>query len=632
MKLFPILLLMAVLASSTICAGAQAPLERGVKGDVEDVILVAADDWHASIAATPLAIWSEENRTVTKPLLILPKEVSAGERNGWVDQTDLEKYGASAILDTLRAANITAIIIHGKGEAVKSLVEAAHKDGMKAYVTASLELPKVAGPGAVEIMALPEAKDVLLEEAGLAGPGLDDSRIDKSWLQVANPEVGGNASYFCPVNPEVRDYLYNQIEMLIDDYRVDGVVLYQFGFQDENYCFCNVCKENFYKDTGVDITKVHANSYNLERWNQWKQEQILQMVKEARNITVDMGPVKLGVALDSPFDRSRGYDYAEISRVADFSLISPLSAQDVRLASGISERPVYVRLSDDYVGYVLSTQNVEGTVKYIEDLCRAGAKGVAFEYNVVYTPLWSELEPPSPAARWLLGQIGGRSLGIGNVSWKCNARLAASSSSEMAAKLSNRWKSSPGAVLVGENYSAALLAAPLASYLNWPILFADRELPAPTAAALKRLKVKEVAVAGFVSEKVRQNLSGMNLTILDVNSESLIREMKARGESPEMVVMTNSHDLSLLPPAPVSDVQRTLIKDLLVRTEIVSSQVPAEEVGEIVRLNVTMTNSNSEELRRFVNGRSGAVPQVVELFLQAFNAGLPASQHLGRLG
>jgi len=227
-----ILLLMAVLASATISAGVPSPLERGVKGDVEDVILVAADDWHASIAATPLAIWSEENRTVAKPLLILPKEVSAGERNGWVEQTDLEKYGASAILDTLRAANITAITIHGKGEAVKSLVEAAHKDGMKAYVTASLELPKVAGPGAVEIKALPEAKDVLLEEAGLAGPGLDDSRIDKSWLQVANPEVGGNASYFCPVNPEVRDYLYNQIETLIDDYRVDGVVLYQFGFQD----------------------------------------------------------------------------------------------------------------------------------------------------------------------------------------------------------------------------------------------------------------------------------------------------------------------------------------------------------------------------------------------------------------
>jgi len=61
----------------------------------------------------------------------------------------------------------------------------------------------------------------------------------------------------------------------------------------------------------------------------------------------------------------------------------------------MTEKPVYIRLSDDYVEYVLSTQNVAGTVKYIEDLTREGAGGFAFEYNVVYTPLWSELEPPS---------------------------------------------------------------------------------------------------------------------------------------------------------------------------------------------------------------------------------------------
>ena len=52
-----------------------------------------------------------------------------------------------------------------------------------------------------------------------------------------------------------------------------------FGFQDENYCFCNVCKEKFYQDTGIDLTKVNANSYNQERWNQWKQDQLMQIVE-----------------------------------------------------------------------------------------------------------------------------------------------------------------------------------------------------------------------------------------------------------------------------------------------------------------------------------------------------------------
>jgi hypothetical protein len=596
-RLLSVLLFIAVLSSATLSAAAEAPLQRGVKGEVEDQILVGADDWHASVAATPLAIWSEDNRTVVKPLLILPKEVNAGERNGWVEQSDLDRYGVSAVLDTFKAANITAITAHGEGDQVKALVEAAHKDGLKAYVTASLELPKVQDAPAVEIEAVPEARKALLAEAGLASPSPDASKIDRSWLQVPNPDIGGNASYFCPVNPEVRDHLYSQIETLIDDYKADGVVLYKFGFQDENYCFCDICKEKFYQDTGIDITKVNANSYNQERWNQWKQEQVMQIVKDARNVTDDLGPVKLGVALDNPLDRSQGYDFAEMAKVADFSLISPLSVQDVRLASGMSEKPVFVRLSDDYVGYVLSTQNVEGAVKYIEDLTRVGAKGVAFEYNVVYTPLWSELEPPSSAARWLMQQLGGKSLAIGNISWKSDSVLSANNSFEMAEKLSLHWKSSPGAVIVGENYSAALSAAPIASYLNWPVLFVDRELPGETALALKRLGAKEAVIVGPISEKARQNLSEMNLTLLDGNSKFLIKEMKERGESPTMVVMTNSHDLSLLPPAPNPEVERTLLEDLLVRTEVSPSQIPAEEMGEIVRLNVTMTNSGTNEMK-----------------------------------
>ena len=588
---------MALISNALLSAAEDAPLARGVKGEVEDVILVGADDWHASIAATPLAIWSQDNQTRALPMLVLPKLVQAGDRNGWVEESDLERYGESAILDTFKAANISDVTIHGSGDQVKALVESAHKDGIKVYITATLEIPFVSDPEAGEIGAMPDVEKALMTGAGLTNSRPDDSKIDHSWLQVPSPDTGGNASYFCPVNPEVRDYFYNQIETLIDDYKTDGVVLYRFGFQDENYCFCDVCKEKFYQDTGIDITKVNANSYNQERWNQWKQDQLMQIVKYSRNITSDLGPVKLGVALDNPFDRSQGYNFAEISKVTDFSLISPLSAQDVSQACKLSEKPVYVRLSDDYVGYVLSTQNVEGTVRYIEDLTKAGAAGVAFEYDVVHTPIWSELEPPSSAARWLLQQVGGTTLAIGNVSWTSNSKIVANNSFELAEKISRYWKSSPGAVIVGENYSAALSAAPIASYLNWPILFVDGVLPEETVAALSRLGAKEAVIMGPVSEAVRQNMSQMNITLYDGNGEFLVQQMKERGESPTMVVFTNSHDLSLLQPAPYPVVERTLVKDLLVRTEMSPSQIPAEEQGEIVRLNVTMSNTGEDLMR-----------------------------------
>lgn len=601
MRLFPVLLALMLVFLS---AAASAQLERGVKGDVDDVILIGADDWHSSVAATPLAIWSEGNRTVAKTLLILPKEVRTGDRMGWIEQSDLDKYGAASVLHDFEAANITAITIHGSGDNVKSLVETAHKEGLKAYVTASLELPKNPGKGIKEndiigqgsTQAALTAKSMFLGEIGLEATSLDKSAIDPALQQVANPSVGGNAGYFCPVNPEVREDLYNQIETLIDDYKADGIVLYNIGFQDENYCFCDYCKEQFYKDTGIDITKVSASSYNLERWRQWKQDQVMKIVSEARNITTDLGPVKLGVALDGPFDRSRGYSYADISKTADFTLISPVSAPDVKLASGMTDKPVYIRLSDSYVEYVLSAQNVEGTVKYIEDLSRAGAKGFAFEHNVVYTPLWSELQPPSSSSRWLLQQLGGRTLGIGNVSWRCDSTIKANSASDLAEKISEHWRSSPGAVIVGENYSAGLTAASIASYLDWPVLFVDDGMPKETASALKRLNVSSAAVVGPISEQAKKNISEMNLTLIEGNEDLLLKEMEARGERPNMVVLTNSHDLSLLPPVPRPDIKRDLIGDLLVHVEMSPSQIPAEELGEIVRLNMTLTNTYSEEL------------------------------------
>jgi len=590
------LLITIILFTVLFCTADEEPLERGVKGYVEDVILVGADDWHASVAATPLAIYSHENSTVAKPMLILPREVRAGNRVGWIEESDLVRYGASAILDTFKGASISAIIIHGSGEKVESMVEAAQKDGIEAYVAVTLEIPEL--PAESEgLGGLDEKEMAMIAKAGLASSEPDGSRIDGHLLQKPNPEIGGNGSYYCPVNPEVRDRLYNQIEMLIDDYHVDGVVLYQFGFQDENYCYCDICKEKFYQDTGIDISKVNANSYNRERWAQWKQDQLMRIVTDARDITSDLGPVKLGVALDSPFDRNRGYNYARMAKVADFTIISPVSPEDVRLASGESINPMYIRLSDDYVGYVLSTQNVLGTLGYIEDLAGSGASGIAFEYDVVHTPIWSELEPPTQAARWLLEQLGGETLAVGNVSWKSNSAIKANNSFELGEMISRRWESSPGAVIVGENYSAALSAAPIASYLNWPLLFVSDSLPEETRNALIRLGAEEAVTMGPIPERVKQNLSQMNITVYEGSDYFLAEEMKRCGESPSMVVLTNSHDLSLLPPASSELVERSMVGDLLIRMALSPDQVPADEDGEVVRLNVTLTNTGDEVLR-----------------------------------
>jgi len=619
--MFVVLSVLAILAVQ-----ADAQLERGTKSEnLEEIVLVGANDWQSSVAATPLAIWTGEEGRETRPFLILPREVKAGKRMGWVDQVDLERYGPSGVLHIMKSANVSTLVINGEGETTKSLVELAQKESIKAYVTATLNAPEdfkseISSEDILEASeretALTLAKELFFQEMGLDEtltnltlenpyPKNPSLKIETSQLfdpETAQLAIGADgriivSERLCPTNPDVRDELYDRVEELIEDYEVDGVVLYEFGFLGDEYCFCDVCKDEFYKDTGIDLARVGTSSYNLQRWNRWKEEQTAEIVSEVRNITSDLGPVDLGVVIGDPFDGSEGYNYAEMAALADLIIISPVPSNDLKVAAEITETPVYIRLSDDYVEYTISTQNVEGAVEYIEDLIEEGAAGITFEYDVVYTPLWSELEPPSPAANWLLERLDGNTLAIGDVFWDADTRIRANDSFEMAEMVSQRWERSPGAVLAGDNYSAGLTAATIGCYLNWPVLFVGDKLPNSTESALQRLGATQVVVTGLISEELNASLESLNLTVIKGDREFLLEEMRSRGDEVESVVLTNSHDLSLLPPKLESETERTWIgDDLLLEVKKNPANIPAESEGEIIRLEINLTNLGEEDL------------------------------------
>lgn len=607
-----------------VCAlQAEAQLERGIKAEgLEDVILVGAYDWQSSIASTPLTV--DDSGTVVRPLLILPKDVKAGDRVAWVEQRDLDRYGIIPLLNAMQTANISAVILNGDGDLAKSFVKTAHKENLKAYITVSMEPLEDYEFELVDIEDISSeqnpaqaAKDIFFEEIGLYD--LDLYNVDPNISQSLDADfaetmfsvssMGERGVFLCSVSPEARDLLYNQVEHLIEDYEVDGVILYNFGFQNENYCFCDICKEEFYKDVGMDLSRISSSSYNLQLWKEWREKKTLEIVQEVRNITLDYDSVEVGVALGDPFDRSQGYDYVHITELADMVIINPLPVSRAQLAAGMTETPVYIRLSDDYVEYTISTQNVEGTVDYIEELVQSGVNGLAFEYDVVHTPLWSELEPPSRSARWLLERLDGKALGIGDVSWDCDSTIVADDSYQLAEMIASRWDRSPGAVLVGDNYSAGLSAASLASYLNWPVLFTGDDLPNETASALDRLRAENVVVFGPISDAARSQLEKMELNVTDGGRELLLEEMKERGEDVSYIILTNSHDLSLLQPKPTTEIKRVYIDDIFVKLEISPCEIPAESAGEVVRLNITLVNDNIETVEDlnlndiFPNGR-----------------------------
>jgi len=606
-------MLLTLFAVFAIAAGAQ--MERGTKSDsLEEIILVGADDWRPAVAATPLGIWSEDGGVETRPILIMPREVQAKERLGWIDQADLERYGPVSALHAMTAANVSALVIDADGDLAKSLVEAAQKEGVKAYLTATLDVPEdsktevsdddvleaedeEAALGLLAQMLVGDREAELATRSGAIPLEYRDLYPDSAQIAVDSDGVI-ISDRLCPVDPDARDHLYDRIEELIEDYGADGVVLHDFGFIDENHCLCDVCKEEFYNDTGVDLSRAGSSSYNRQLWARWKEEQIKEVVREAGNITSQLGPAELGIALGDPFDRSEGYNYAEISDLADFTVVSPVDPTDMRVAASMTDTPVYVRLSDDYVEYTISTQNVEGAVGQIEDLAEAGASGMVFEYDVVYTPFWSELQPPSPSVQWLMNRLEGRTLGIGEVFWDCDSVIKYNDSFEMASKIASKWNSSPGAVLVGDNYSAGLTGAAIASYLNWPVLFVDGELSNSTEDDLLRLGATTAITVGPISDAVRSRLSNLNLTILEGNNELLVREMRARGDEVSSVVLTNSRDLSLLAPKPKSVLARTEIdEDLVLEVEANPAEIPSDQEGEIVRLKITLKNDGDEVLK-----------------------------------
>jgi hypothetical protein len=607
------LTVMTLFAILAIAADGQ--MERGTKSDsLEEIILVGADDWRATVAATPLAVWSEEGGVVTRPLLVMPREIQAKDRIGWIDRADLDRYGPTSALHAMAAANISALVIDAEGDLAKSLVKAAQKEGIEAYVTATLEVPEEAKAGVSEeeVLAAQERGAALsllgkmllgdqeTKAAGISGlipPQYRDLYPDSAQIAILSQGVVV-ADRLCPIDPDARDHLYDRVEEVIDDYGADGVVLYKFGFLDENHCFCDVCKEEFYNDTGVDLSRVGSSSYNRQLWSRWKEEQVLEVVDEVRRMVGELGPAKLGVAIGDPFDRSEGYNLAEISDRSHFVVVSPVEPADMKVASSMAGTPVFVRLSDDYIEYTISTQNVEGTVRRIEDLAKEGASGMVFEYDVVYTPLWSELQPPSASVQWLMDRLQGRTLGIGEVFWDPDGVIEYNDSIEMASKVAAKWDESPGAVLVGDNYSAGLTAAAIASYLNWPVLFVGDSLSNSTEDDLARLGSTTVVSAGPISEGVRSRLAEMNLTVIDGDNKLLIQEMRARGDEVESVVLTNSRDISLLSPKPRSDLRRTKIgEDLVLEVEVNPTEIPSDREGEIVRLKITLKNSGKDELK-----------------------------------
>jgi len=563
-----------------------------------DLILVGTRNWQDVIAATPFAISHAEN--VSRPLLLVPTGVDTGGRYGWVENEDLVKYGVPPIISKLKSGNVSTVIINLKDE--KGFVYFPSEVAGEDAIGGDVNVTRVFIDNAHE-----EGMEVFAVLACFRDPITVKNHPE--WAQV-NEGDERSKEWVCPLNDDYREYLLNLTQEVLG-YDIDGVVLSDFGYAGSDYCFCDRCKRGFWNDTGIDPGKIDlSNRYSSDtrNWFDWRASEITVFFEsfcmEAKEIDAE---ITMGAKLQNPlldYDPS-GYEYEELASLVEIMLIDPIQTRDIRIiSSDVSEKTgIYVFWSEEEVGTILSVQNVEETINYMGAAKEAGARGVVLDYSIAYTPIWLELKTMPSSTSWFIDQYSPANITVvGNADISLASNLEWISGTDIfdtAAKIASCWTQPQGVVLVNcTDYHGAVEAAPLASYLGYPILYVSDAIPNSTADALD---TDNAIVIGAVSPDVIRELEAMNITVSQGGAnEMLISEMAKNGEEVNAVVFTNTKDIELTLPKPESIKFEKEIGDIQVITELFPAEVPCDQEGSSYYITVNVKNTGKDVVENIV--------------------------------
>ena len=563
-------------------------------GGDTDVILVGTRNWQDVIAATPLAISQAENSS--RPLLLVPTGVDTGERYSWLENADLVKYGVPPIINKLKSGNVSTVIINVKDD-----------NGFVYFPSEVVEEDAIGQDINVTKVFIDKAHEEGLSVFAALSCFRDPITVGDhpEWCQVDN-EDKRSEEWVCPLNDEYKEYLLNLTAEVLG-YDIDGVVLSDFGYAGCDYCFCDLCKRGFWNDTGIDPGKVDlANRYssNTQKWFEWRASMVtdffVSFCKQVKKIEPE---ITIGAKMQNPFDDyyPAGYDREEIASHVELMLIDPIGTRDIRILSQDigEEAAIYIFWRKTDIEDTMSVPNVEGTIRNMEDAKDAGATGVVLDYDIAYTPIWLELKTMPHSTSWFLSQYSPEHvtiIGDADVSLPLDvevSRICGTDIFDTAARIASYQNQSQGVVILNStDYHSAVEAAPLASYLGYPILYVSAVIPNSTGDALD---TDNAIVIGAVSPDVIMDLEAMNISVSqgDAN-EMLIRAMAKNGEEVNAVVFTNTRDFELTSPKPKTIKFEKEIGDILVSTELFPAEVPCDQEGSTFYITVNVKNTGDD--------------------------------------
>jgi len=83
----------------------------------------------------------------------------------------------------------------------------------------------------------------------------------------------GDFYSLCPSNPKSHVLLSNIFLETIQLNPFDGINLDRIRYPTEEFCFCSYCKEQFQKDTGIELRAFPPESSVRKTWDYWRKRQ-----------------------------------------------------------------------------------------------------------------------------------------------------------------------------------------------------------------------------------------------------------------------------------------------------------------------------------------------------------------------
>lgn len=122
----------------------------------------------------------------------------------------------------------------------------------------------------------------------------------------------GDYYSICPSNPKSHELLAAMCVEVVRKYAVDGLNLDRIRYAEANYCYCDYCKEQFRKDTGVALVPFAAGSDGAKTFLQWKREQtakaVAHIVTAVRTVKPHLPITSYVVGPTEMDDKAQGWD------------------------------------------------------------------------------------------------------------------------------------------------------------------------------------------------------------------------------------------------------------------------------------------------------------------------------------